>query len=133
MAKVKKSEKMKKMAQEVIREHAGELGWIAESNLKIEYVVSNSEKKNEGRSVNGECRKTDDTVKAITGIDYIITFYAPNIMHFTPEQERILMYHELLHINVKAGKRLIRPHDYVVNDFKTVVENYGAGWSNTID
>lgn len=132
MENVKKSERMEKIAQEVIAEFSGDLSWIEEEEIKIAYVCSDKNRRHQGHRVFGECRKTDQTVKALTQCDFIITFYEPNIKRFTDEQLHILMYHELLHAGMKNGNTAVEPHDYIVGEFRKVINRYGADWAEDL-
>jgi hypothetical protein len=120
---------MEYIADKVIEEHYGELGWIKDCGIRIAYVTSDKEKKSDGRLVYGECTKANPTVAELGDCDFIITFYIPNIRYFTDKQLDILMFHELLHAGEKDGNTAIEPHDYVIMDFKTIVEKFGADWS----
>ena len=128
MRKVERSERMEEIAREVIEEHE-DLSWIEEDRIQIAYVVCDQEKKHQDRFVLGECKKADPTMKALAGCDFVVTFYEPNVRHFTDQQLRILMYHELLHAAIKNGSLAIEPHDYVVGEFRKIVEEYGADWA----
>lgn len=129
MEKIKKSESMEEIAKKVIEEHKEDFDWIECEEIKIAYVYSDKEKRQQGCRVFGECRKADPTTKELAQCDFIITFYEPNTRRFSEKQLYILMYHELLHASMKSGNTAITPHDYIVGDFRKIVEKYGADWA----
>lgn len=47
------------------------------------------------------------------------------LMDIMTSSERIKM----LHASMKSGNTAIQPHDYVVGDFRKIVEKYGADWA----
>ncbi len=128
MERIKKSERMEEIAQEVIKEHEEDLRWIEQEEIKIAYVYSDREKRQQGRRIFGECKRANPMIKELAGCDFIITFYEPNTERFSDRQLHILMYHELLHATLKNGNTAIEPHDYIVGDFKKVIDQYGADW-----
>lgn len=129
MERIKKSEQMEEIAQEVIKEHEEDLRWIEQEEIKIAYVYSDREKRKQGRRIFGECKKADPVTKELAQCDFIITFYEPNTERFTDKQLHILMYHELLHATIKNGNTAIEPHDYIVGDFRKIIDEYGADWA----
>lgn len=128
MEKVERSELMEQVAEEVIKGHPDDLGWIGREGARIAYVTSDKAKTARGRRVMGECRKADATMKELAGCDFVVTFYRPNIIGLSSDQLHVLMYHELLHARMDSGITSLVPHDYVVEDFKKVIEEYGADW-----
>jgi predicted metallopeptidase len=126
MEKVEKSEKLEKIAQDVIKEFSSDLKWL--EKFKVAYVYSDKRKTAKGCLVYGECRKCNATMRELSGYSFIITFFEPNVKRFTDEQLHILMYHELLHAMEKNGSPAIVPHDYVVEEFKKIIDKYGVGW-----
>lgn len=123
------SDELRTIANEVIMEYPDELGWINSENINIAYVYSDVGKLKDGREVFGECIRASTLMKSLAGYQFIIKFYEPNTARFTDEQLHILMYHELLHAAIKNEKTAIVPHDYVVNDFKAVIDKYGKDWA----
>lgn len=55
---------------------------------------------------------------------FIITFYENNIMSMSDEQKILLVYHELMHIDVSFTKLV--SHDLM--DFRVIVSKFGACW-----
>lgn len=67
--------------------------------------------------------------------DYLIIIYEPNVQHMTPEQKKILVEHELMHINAYENeegetKLGINPHE--VEDFQEIIDKYGADWAKDV-
>jgi hypothetical protein len=61
-----------------------------------------------------------------------ITVFEPNIVGFTEEQLRILIFHELLHIKIGYDKNNTevygtKPHD--LEDFKEIINRFGTDWN----
>jgi predicted metallopeptidase len=130
MERVKVSTEMQKIAENVIKDHPQDFRWIEDEDIAIAYLESSMEKKTEGRRVFGECKKAEATLKEIGGCDFVIKFYKPNMGYMTDKQKYILMYHELLHIATKdSDECVIKPHDYVVGEFKKVIGEFGLDWA----
>lgn len=123
------SDEMRDLAQKVIEENPEDFDWIDYDNIKFGFLESDKRKHSKGRMIHGECKKTNTEVKALTGFDFIIKFYEPNIAYMTDEQREILMYHELLHATMRNGGAAIVPHDYIIGEFKKVVDKYGIEWA----
>ena len=107
---------------------------IANSHVTIIYLSSDYEKKKpkQNKLVEGECEKVQDKNKWAIPADYTITVYEPNCIGFSEEQMRILLFHELLHIDIKYNPDgtetyATRDHDYA--DFKVIIDRYGTDWS----
>ena len=89
------------------------------------YVLSYEPKGDKGKTVFADCRAVKGPFRALMDYRYIITFYEPNIQDFTENQKKILMLHELKHIQ-EDGK--VRLHD--VEDFSSILHRYGIDWNN---
>lgn len=104
---------------------------IEESKCTIIYLQSNKEKKSKGKLIYGECEKVLDKNKWAIPAEYEIIIYDRNITGATDEQLKILIYHELLHINIEFKDGIpiygTKPHD--ISDFKEIINQYGADWS----
>lgn len=130
-AKYEFSEELKDMAEELI-EKVPEFRNIKVLAPKIAYMVSDQKKTSKGMTVHGDCEKVKPKMKRIMPYDYIITFYTNNIKHMTSDQLRILMMHELYHIDCGEDDEgnlscNIRPHD--IQDFRFVTDKYGLDWA----
>ena len=104
---------------------------IRQSEATIIYLSSDKEKKSKGRTVFGECEKIPDKYKWSIPADFTITIYEPNIVGFTDNQIRILLFHELLHVGIDfrndgSEAYSVRPHD--IEEFRTIIDRYGIDW-----
>ena len=110
-----------------------ELSYISESGVSVGIVASSLKKKKGSMIIHADCRKVQDIYKLYCPYDFIITMYERNILYFTDEQIRILLFHELLHIGVNGSgddiKMSVKYHD--INDFETIYKRYGLDWSKT--
>jgi hypothetical protein len=107
---------------------------IANSHATIIYLGSDNPKTGKGKTIFAECEKVQEKNKWAIPCDFTITVFEPNTTDFTPEQMRILLFHELLHVGIEftedgQEKYSIRPHDY--EDFKEIIDRYGTEWSET--
>ena len=105
---------------------------IANSQATIVYLSSDNAKTSKGKAVGGECEKVSDKYKWGIPADFTITVFEPNIIGFTDQQIRTLLFHELLHVGIEfkedgSERYYIRPHDY--EDFKIITDRYGTDWS----
>lgn len=125
-----RNEDYAELAQEVIAEHE-DLHWLDAADVRIDFISSLKAKKTSGMDVYGECRLIKDIEKLYCPYDFLIIIYEQAIEGFTPEQLKILIYHELLHVDVddKDGepKYSINPHD--IQDFRAVIDKYGLEWA----
>ena len=91
-------------------------------------------KKSEGRPVYADIKPVQEQYKALLDFDYIITVYVRNTALLTDAQFKILMEHELRHIDIKNTKKGIVMgtvgHDF--EDFYAIIDKYGMEWS-TVD
>lgn len=124
------SEEYADLADEVIGMHP-ELHWILDADVRIGFLKSMYQKHSKGRDVHAECVLVKDMYRTFCPYDFLIIFYELNNSGFTDEQLRILMYHELLHVDVNEkdgeARYAVSPHD--VEDFRTVIEQYGIDWA----
>lgn len=109
-----------------------ELEHIKDSDVTIIYLSSEHEKKGSRKRILGECEKVPEKWKWAVPGDFTITVFEPNVERLSPEQLRILIFHELLHVGIEKDgneeKYYIVPHD--IEDFRTILERYGMEWSN---
>ena len=124
------SEKYEHLAEMVMEEHP-DLHWIRQAGINICYLESDQEKVKASGAVLGECRLVTEPWQVFCPYDFLIIIYLPNVIHLNEEQEKILLYHELLHVDVteKDGepKYRVAPHD--IEDFKRVIDQYGVRWA----
>lgn len=107
------------------------LQYIKESQVSIAYLSSDLKKKDNGRIVHAQCELVSDKYKWGIPADFMITVFDPNVLGFTDEQMKILLFHELLHVHIdyKDGeeKYSTNPHD--LEDFKYIIDRFGTNWS----
>lgn len=94
-------------------------------SLNIKYLLSDKSKKNGNKVVYADCTKVNDKNKAVSGVDFIITFYADS-SGIGKDRMKILMRHELMHVGYDGEKCFIVPHD--CEDFKAIIRDYGVDW-----
>lgn len=131
------------MDNRIINEHYAEIGneliqseeslsEIKNSDITIIYLSSDLKKTEKGSLVQGQCEKIADKYKWGIPCDMTITIFEPNIIGFTEEQLRILIFHELLHIKIGYDKNNTevygtKPHD--LEDFKEIINRFGTDWN----
>ena len=98
-----------------------------ELNLSFEPYIS--------KTVCGKCIRSNNELKLFSNKDYIIEISFDIWNALEPEQQELLMLHELMHILVvqdKEGNNLykIRPHD--IEDFEKIIKKYGTDWIKKI-
>lgn len=121
----KDDSKLQEMADRIIEEK-DEFYHLNECN--IGFLYSDKEKRSKGRRVFADTEKVNDKMKLLTGYDFIITFYLPNIKDISDRAKEIVMLHELKHVgyDVEDGSCFLIPHD--LEDFKEIVDEYGSDW-----
>lgn len=102
-------------------------------DAEIGYLAADYSKKHGGMIVYAECIKVKDIYKPYCPHDILIVAYR-DAEQMDEKQKRILMEHELMHIDVQdldtdAPVYKIRPHD--MQDFRRIIEKYGPGWADT--
>ena len=131
METVIKSPELRRRGERAIKAH-DDLHWIKDLKIKIGYCVSDYDKIANGRIVYAECVKVKALYHAYIPYDFIIVFYDPNTEQMSEDQLDILMYHELLHIDMDPGGKLkLRPHD--VEEFIPIIDKYGLLWDEIAD
>lgn len=121
------NELYQQIAQDLINE-CPELEAIKNSDVTIICLSSDCEKKSNKKIVFGQCEKIADKYKWGIPCDFTITIFEPNVVGFTEEQLKILIFHELLHVGIDGDKYFINPHD--LEDFKVIIDNYGVNWND---
>lgn len=101
---------------------------------KICVLDCSKPKKSEGRLVFADIKPVPEQYKALCEFDYIITIYTRNTALLNDMQFRILLEHELRHVNIINGSKGIVygtvGHDF--EDFYAIIDKYGIEWS-TVD
>ncbi len=115
------SEEYTQMGEDVKRTLFPEL-----EDVKIVWLVSATPKQNKGKTICADCTPVNKGRYAwCCDYDYMITVYENNIAYMSEKQIRILLEHELMHID-KSGKGTV-PHD--LEDFKEIIAKYGVDWA----
>jgi predicted metallopeptidase len=119
------NEDMQTLAEAVIQRFE-ELWFINVLGIRIGYVLSYENK--QGQKITyADCRKLMEVYKAYLPFDFIITFYYFNTERLSENQKKILMLHELKHIQVNERGLSVKPHD--IEDFKDILDKYGNEWN----
>jgi len=130
MERAEQSERYAALAAEVIDARA-DLRWIRNAAVSIGYLSSDREKKAKGNLVLGECIRVKELYKCFIPYDFLIVIYEPNVCRLSEDQLRILLYHELLHVDVeeKNGEPVYRINPHDTEDFARILREYGFGWA----
>lgn len=126
------NEKYKAIAEALIDQEP-ELVFIKRSKARIAYLSSDAAKKSGDFVTLGECEKVQSKNQWAMAYDYTVTVFEKNIQHMDQDQLRVLLFHELLHIDILYDKETgaetygIRKHD--LQDFKTIIDRYGVDWA----
>ena len=108
---------------------------VANSQATIVYLSSDAAPKSKDNIKQAVCEKVADKNKWAIPADFTITVYEPNIVGFSEEQLRILIFHELLHVGIEFKEDnteiyYCKDHDY--QDFKIIIDRYGTDWSKVV-
>lgn len=116
------------MAHELISERE-ELAGLRDADIQIICLSSDHAKKSKDKKVLGQCEKIADKYKWGIPCDFTITIFEPNIIGFSEDQLRILLFHELLHVgyDLEEDRKYIKPHD--LEDFKIIIDEFGTDWA----
>lgn len=127
MSTLELSEKYRDIAEKVIRDRLPEL-----ADVCIAYLASDQEKRSNGHTIFGECRKVAPQYSWCCPYDFMITVFEPNCVEylFGDHEYETLIYHELLHVGVEESedgvKYRIRLHD--IEEFEQILEAEGLHW-----
>lgn len=119
-------ESLRGLAAQVIDEHE-DVSALMPFLPRIAFLYCDAAKKANRKVVYADTQKVDEKMKALTNLDFIITFYAPNCEELDDERMEILMHHELKHCGYDGDRCMIIPHD--VEDFRDIIEAHGVDWS----
>ena len=116
---------------ENLLETENSLAHINELGVTVGIMKSRKEKAVGKKTVYGDCSKVQEKVKEFVPYDFLITIYETNCMKLNPDQMKILLFHELLHIGAEATKdggvrKFIIPH--CIEEFEEVRERFGLEW-----
>lgn len=120
------SDSLQELGNKVIDKIA-ELSYIRDFDIKIGYVLSYERKVVKGQIKFADTRKVNGPYQAYLPFDILITFYEPNISILSENQQKIVMWHELRHIDIGPKGITIRPHE--VDDWKRILREYGIDWN----
>ncbi len=119
------SEDLEALGIAVIRK-VPELSYISELDVQIGYVESYERKIKNGELVLAETKKVVGQYRAYLPFDFVITFYLPNVAYLTDNQKKIVMWHELRHIQRSSKGLILIPHE--VKDFKSILSQFGLDY-----
>lgn len=123
------NDEIRTLGESVIAEHE-ELAHLNHpvAPCRIAYMYSDKKKSHHGLTVFADTTKVSEMMQALTGYDFVITFYGPVVDDLPAAPLRILMYHELLHIGYdpETAKCWLVPHD--IEDFECIITRYGIDW-----
>lgn len=125
----------KSIAEKLI-ESEPELAYIKDSRVKIIYLESDLQKKNDkDKWVLGECEKVQAKNRWAIESDFTITLFKPNIMGMSEKQIEIVLFHELLHVGIDWGDSgevyHVKKHD--LEDFKYIIDRFGTDWAKVTE
>ena len=126
------NENYREIAEQLI-DTEPELFYIKDSKVKIIYLESDQNKKDgTEKFVYGECEKVAAKNRWAITSDFTITLFKNNLIGLSPEQIKILLFHELLHIGIDMGTDgeeiySVRKHD--LEDFKIIIDRFGTEWA----
>lgn len=83
------------------------------------------------KTVLARCIKTNKELRFFSSHDYIVEVSADVWSKLTEELKYILVYHELLHIDItsgKSGEEKYNLRDHTVKDFHSIIRKYGMNW-----
>jgi len=83
------------------------------------------------KTVAGKCIRTSNETRFMTGKHYIVEFSGELWDQLDEETQELLMYHELLHIDIdtnKQGEYVYKLRDHNVKDFIEIISEHGVEW-----
>lgn len=122
----------KAIAEDLI-ETEPELEYIKNSRVRIAYLESTAAKKADAdKFVLGECEKVQAKNQWAISYDFTITLFIPNLEGLSPDQLRLVIFHELLHVGIiqdPDGGESYKINKHDLEDFKIIVDRYGVNWN----
>lgn len=105
----------------------------ASTDLEIVCLLTNqAEVTKSGVKLYAKTEKVPSKFQWCTTARITITVFYPNIVHFSEEQIRVLLFRELLKIQVeeaKDGSNKYKINDFDMQDFTYIVDRFGANWA----
>lgn len=114
---------LQKLGKAIIKKFP-EFDFINDYGIRIGYVKTEEVKSGE-KTTYADTRKVTDVYQAYLPFDFVITFYG-DVEFLSDKQRKLLMYHELRHIEVGTKGYKVRQHE--VEDFRNILELYGINW-----
>ena len=105
--------------QEVISSDAFGLGWVNQDNIKIIRVENKSP-----REI-AKIQVLDFPASIFTDKHFIISVYASKFDCLDEQRQKLVLIHELLHINSEKERSLMK-HDK--EDFRKILLKFGVDW-----
>lgn len=124
------SQEYEELANQII-EKFDHLHFIKDNEISVGYVISYENKTKGKKYVFGKCEKVSKENKAYLPFDFIITMYEPNVSMLDDNQKKIVMLHELQHIEIGSKGLKIRDHD--IEDFSNIVKAFGYNWNDWLN
>lgn len=125
------SKEYKERAEKLIRD-LPEFKELKESDVRIEYLISQKERIKDRKIIFGECHKVSKLYSWCCPYDFFIVIYELNVAGFTDKQINTLLRHELHHIGIdytdSGMSYYIVPHD--VEEFWEIINDCGLDWSD---
>lgn len=88
-------------------------------------------------TIAGRCVRSGRELRYFSGYDYLLQISEQLWNVLSDEVKYLLVYHELLHIDVKWPKNAVKPtyalRDHNVKDFRQIIEKYGIDWIKQIE
>ena len=124
---IMQSQKIQFLMKEMIKENNIDIGSAKICGLMVYPNIN--------KTTAGRCIKAGKELKFFSNYDYIIEISQEYWDNLTEQAKKILILHELMHIDIrytKQGKEIfgIKSHD--VEDFAVLLEKYGLNWLKEI-
>lgn len=104
-------------------------------NCKIKCLFYDKPRKRSGKTILATAEAVSAKYSYLTGLNFIISVYDEAWEVMVDQEKRALLDHELNHCFIgedKDGEPVYKiiPHD--VEDFRVIIDRYGAGWADNI-
>lgn len=104
-------------------------------NCKIKCLFYDKPRKRSGKIILATAEAVSAKYSYLTGLNFIISVYDGAWGVMVDQEKRALLDHELNHCFIGENKDgepvyTILPHD--VEDFRVIIERYGADWADNI-
>ena len=105
---------------------------LKNSAAQVVFLKSQHKKVTGDKLVFGQCEKVPEKYKWGIPADYTVTIFEPNIEGFNDNQLKILILHELMHIDIDMdsdGNEVFKIKHHDLEDFKYIIDRFGTGWA----